>query len=84
MLLTNGSGIYLFNILVHGTITITGEGYNVTAKLLDEKNKGVIFKNFTPSTDSVSKINNTQINNAKDLDVAITMYDLIEYSNNFS
>ena len=32
-------------ILVKGTITITGAGDDDAAKRLDEKNKGVIFKN---------------------------------------
>ena len=30
----------------------------------------------------ISKINNTQVDNAKDLDVEIPMHNLIEYSNN--
>ena len=71
-------------ILVSGTITITGEEYSDTAKRLDERKKGVIFKIFAPFTDCVSKINNTQINNAKDLDDVMLMHNLIEYSNNFS
>ena len=33
---------------------------------------------------TVSEINNTKVGNAKDLDVVMPMYDLIEYSNNFS
>ena len=32
----------------------------------------------------MSEINDTQIDNAKDIDVVITMYNLIEYSNNYS
>ena len=35
-------------------------------------------KNCTPFTDCINKINNTQIDNAKDLDVVIPMYNLIE------
>ena len=57
------------------TITITGEGGDAAA---GERNKGVIFKNCTPFTDCINKINNTQIVNAKDLDVVIPMYNLIE------
>ena len=33
-------------------------------------------------TNRISAINNTQIDNAKDIDVIMPMYDLIEYSNN--
>ena len=32
----------------------------------------------------LSKINNTQVDNAKDIDVVMAMYDLIEYSDNYS
>ena len=44
--------------------------------------KVVVFKNCAPSTDYISEINNAQIGNAKDIDVVIQMYNLIEYSNN--
>ena len=30
------------------------------------------------------KTNNTFINNAEDLDIAMPMYDLVEYSDNYS
>ena len=33
---------------------------------------------------SISKINHTQVINAKDLDVVILMYDFVEYSDNYS
>ena len=52
-------------IFVSGTITITGAGVDDAAKRLDERNKGVIFKNCAPFTDCISEINNTQIDNAK-------------------
>ena len=35
-------------ILVKGTITITGAGNDDTVKQLDERNKGVIYKNCAP------------------------------------
>ena len=71
-------------ILVSGTITITGAGADDAAKRLDERNKGVIFKNCAPFTDCISEINNTQIDNAKYIDVVMPMYNLIEYSDNYS
>ena len=37
-------------IIVMETITITGAGDNDAAKRLDERNKGVIFKNCAPFT----------------------------------
>ena len=35
-------------------------------------------------TECVSKINNTQIDNAKDIDIVMPMYNLIEYSDKYS
>ena len=35
-------------------------------------------------TDCISEINNTQIDNAKYIDVVIPMYNLIEYSDDYS
>ena len=66
-------------ILVSKTITITGEGADDAAKQADERDKGVIFKNCAPFTECISNINNTQIDNAKDLDVVMPMYNLIKY-----
>ena len=47
-------------------------------------NKTVIFKNCAPFTDCISKINNAQVDNAKDIDIVMLMYNLIEYSDNYS
>ena len=52
-------------ILVKGTITITGAGDDDAAKRLDERNKGVIFKNCAPFTKCISRINNTDIDKLK-------------------
>ena len=71
-------------ILVSGTITITGAGADDAAKRLDERNKGVIFKNCAPFTDCISEINNTQIDNVKYIDVVMPMYNLVKYSDNYS
>ena len=46
--------------------------------------KNVIFKNCALFTDCISKINNTRVDNAKDIDIVMPMYNLIEYSNNYS
>ena len=71
-------------ILVNGRITITGAWDDYAAKQLDERNKGVIFKNCAPFTKCISRINNTDIDNAKDIDIVIPMYNLIEYSDSYS
>ena len=64
-----------------GTITVNNTG---TAAAPNNRNKKVAFKNCAPSTNYISKINNTQIDNAKDIDIVMPMYSLIEYSNNYS
>ena len=70
-------------ILVSGTVTIIGAGTDDAARKLDERSKGVKFKNCAPITDCISEINSTQIDNAKYIDVVIPIYNLIEYSNNY-
>ena len=47
-------------ILVNGRITITGAGDDSAAIQADERDKGVTFKNCTPFTKCISRINNTQ------------------------
>ena len=71
-------------IVVSGTTTITGEGAPGNAKQLDERNKGVMFKNYAPFTNCLSEINNTLIDNAKDIDVVMPMFNLMKYSANYS
>ena len=71
-------------ILVRGTIAITGVGADDAAKRRNERNKAVIFRNCVPFSDCTNELNNTQINNGKDIDVVIPMYNLIENSNNYS
>ena len=71
-------------ILVKGTITITGAGANSGEGQADERNKGVTFKNCAPFTKCISRINNTDIDNAHDIDIVMPMYNLIEYSDNYS
>ena len=41
------------------------------------------MQNNAPFIGSISKINNTLINNAEDLDVVMSMYNLIEYSKSY-
>ena len=71
-------------ILVKGIITITGAGDDAAARRADERNKGVIFKNCAPFTKCISKINDAEIDNAQDIDIVMPMYNLIEYSDNYS
>ena len=71
-------------ILVKGKITITGAGEDAAARQEDERDKGVAFKNCAPFTICTSEINNTQIDNCKDIDIEMPMYNLIEYSDNYA
>ena len=68
-------------IFVKGTITVN----NTVAAAADANNtdKKVIFKNCAPFTNCISEINNTQIDNAKDTDIVMPMYNLMEYSDNY-
>ena len=63
------------NILVRGKIRITGAGDDAAARQADERNKGVIFKNCAPFINCISEINNTQADNAKDIDIIMPMYN---------
>ena len=65
-------------ILVKGTITANNTAAQGAAA--NNTNKKVIFKNCAPFTNCISEINNTQIDNAKDIDIVMPMYNLIEYS----
>ena len=42
------------------------------------------FKNCAPFTKYISRINNKDIDNAQDIDIVMQMYNLIEYSDNYS
>ena len=63
-------------IVVKGDITITNPD---NAK----RNKAVAFKDNSPFINCISKINGIKIDNAEDLDVAMAMYSLLEYSKNY-
>ena len=69
-------------ILLKGTITVVGQGADATIRPTD-RNKQVILKNCVSFTDYISKIN-IQVHNATDLDVAMLMYNLTKYSDNYS
>ena len=65
-------------IHVKGTITVNNTAAEGAAA--NNNNKKVIFKNCAPFTNYISEINNTDVDNAKDLDIVMLMYNLIEYS----
>ena len=67
-------------ILAKGTITVN----NTVAADADANNtdKKVIFKNCALFTNCISKINNTQVHNVKDIDIVMPMYNLIDFVDN--
>ena len=69
-------------ILVKGNITINNT--DAAGAAANNTNKKVLFKKCAPFTNCISKINNTQIDNAEYIDIVMLMYNLIEYSNNYS
>ena len=71
-------------ILVNGRITITGGGDDGVARRTDERNKVGTFKICAPFTKCISRINNTDIDTTQDIDMVMPIYNLIEYSDNYS
>ena len=70
------------NILVKGNISVNDTAGAGAAA--NNANKKVIFRNCAPFTNCISKISNTQIDNAEYIDIVMPMYNLIEYSDNYS
>ena len=69
-------------ILVKVNISVNNTAADSAAA--NNTNKKVIFKNCAPFTNCISKINNTQIDNAEYINTVMPMYNLIEYSDNYS
>ena len=70
-------------ILSKGRITVIAKNNSyAAARQADERNKGEIFQNCGPFINCNSEINNTEIDNAKDVDIVMPMYNLIKYSHN--
>ena len=49
-----------------------------------EARKMLVFKNNAPFSSCISKIINKFIDNIEDLDIVMSMYNLLEYSENYS
>ena len=70
------------NILFKGTIAVTNTA--ATGKAANNANENVTFKNFVSFTSFISRVNNMQIDDAQYINVVMPMYNLIEYSDNYS
>ena len=67
-------------ILIKETISVPNKAAaNTTA---NNANKKVIPTKCASITDCISEINNTQVDNAKNIDVVMPMYNLTDYSYN--
>ena len=69
-------------ILIKGNITVNNTA--VEGAAATNTNKILLFKNCAPFTNCITNINNTEIDNAKYIDIVMPMYNLIEYSDNHS
>ena len=64
-------------IVVKGDITLEGDND------ANKRNKNITFKNNAPFINCISNINGVKIDNAEDLDVVMTMYNLLECIKNY-
>ena len=69
-------------ILLKGSMAVNNTAADGAAA--NNNNKKVIFKNCALFTNCISKIDNTQIDNAEYIDKVMPMYNLLEFSDNYS
>ena len=71
-------------ILVSEIKTVLGAGTDDAGRAPDKNSKQTVFKNWRSFTHCITEIDNTQVDNAKDIDAVLPMYNLIEYSDSYS
>ena len=69
-------------IIVKGNMKFNNTADNGAAA--NDTNKKVILQNCDPFTNYISEIDNTKVNNAKDIDIVMPMFNLMKYSGNYS
>ena len=67
-------------IITKGDITFTKTNRR---EFIDVRNRFLTFKNNALFTNCMSKVNNVLTGNAEDLDIVMSMYNLLEYSKNY-
>ena len=67
----------------YSAIMLNKNAKNAKNATHNNANKNIIFKRFVTFTNCIRGINNTQVDDAYDIDVVMPMYNLIEYSNNY-
>ena len=75
--LCDNSDVY---VIVKGTIDLLA----YVANQNDKAEKNVSFRNNASFRSCIFKINSTLTDNAEDLDIVMPMYNLLEYSQNYS
>ena len=68
-------------ILVKGTITVLNAAAAGAAVNIQTKKQYLTF--CAPSTDFITEINNTQVDDAQKIDVVMPICNLIEYSDDY-
>ena len=63
--------------------TLVKESKSVADADANNEDKQLIFKNCAPFTDCRSEMNNTRIDNAKNIDLVISMFNLIEHCDKY-
>ena len=79
------SGLFDYSdalVLVKGTIKVPNTA--VADADANNVNIKVIFQSCVPFINCISEINNTQVDYATDINIVMPMYNLIEYSDNYS
>ena len=71
-------------LLVKGRTTITWADGDAAANQEEEQNKGVIFKNCASFMICKGEINKIGIDNAEDINIVVPLYNMVEYSDNYS
>ena len=67
-----------------GTITVTAPRVNNNANSIrDKRNRPILLKNNAPFVLCITRINGELIEDADDLDIVMSMYNLLEYSKNY-
>ena len=77
----------LFNysdVYIHAKGTTTVPNTSEKRAASDDRNRKVIFKSCALCTIWLSEINNTQVDDAHDIDIVIPTHDSIEYSDTYS
>ena len=70
------------NIAIAGAEVVGTVAERQTKK--NERDERVIFINCPPVTDCISKVNDTQVDNTKDVNVVISIYNLLESIDSYS